>query len=187
MTRTLIGAVVGGIVQFLIGAIAWVGFGNIAFKLASVANEADLHTALARTLTATGDGAYMIPWAERAEGTALLGKGPVALIFFHAGGSTAMNPGALLMGLLCSIAMLFIVGLAVAKLATFADRLNAVLLFGVATVGYFVLTMPVYNHYLPWTYWLFLGVEEFIAYAVGAFVMLKWFGPRGAVSETLPH
>ena len=32
-----------------------------------------------------------------------------------------------------------------------------------------------------------LGVEEFIAYAAGAFVMLKWFGPRATVAETTLH
>lgn len=185
MIRILIGSIVGGIVQFIIGAIAWVGFGNIAYKFASEANVADLHTALARTLTVTGDGTYVIPMPETAQGTTLLGQGPVAMIFFHAGGSTPFSPGALLIGLVMSILMLFVVGTALSRLDTFADRVRVMVLFAVATVGYFTLSLPVYNHFMPWTWWVFLTIEEFVAFVAGAYVLLRWFMPATVARTTL--
>lgn len=185
MIRILIGSIVGGIVQFIIGAIAWVGLDDFAYKFATPAAEADLHTALARTLTVTGDGTYVIPWPETTQGTTLLGQGPVAMVFFHSGGSTPFSPSATLLGLVMSVAMLFLVGTALSRLDTLADRVRVLILFAVATVGYFVLSLPVYNHFLPWAWWTFLAVEEFIAFVAGAYVMLRWFMPPTAARTTL--
>jgi hypothetical protein len=185
MVRILIGSLLGGVVQFLIGAIAWVGFGSFAYKFASPAAEADLHTALARTLTVTGDGTYVIPWPETAQGTTLLGQGPVAMVFFHAGGSSPFSPSAMLIGFVMSVLMLFVVGVALSRLDTPADRLRVLILFAAATIGYFVLALPVYNHFLPWTWWVFLAVEEFIAFVAGAYVLLRWFMPATTARTTL--
>lgn len=190
MFKILIGAVVGGLVQFIIGAIAWATpLGRLAFGQADVAATADLQTALARTLSPTGSGTYFIPSPETAEGTVMLGKGPVALVMFNTSGFPPMDPAALITGLILSIVMLFLVGVALSMIDGFARRMQALVLIGVATVLYFILALPVYNSYMPWAWWIYLGVECFIAFAVGGFVMLKWFMPKvGATpaSEPLP-
>lgn len=187
MVRIALGAIVGGLVQFIVGALAWATpLGRLAFGHASEAATADLQTALARTLTPTGTGTYFIPDPETAQMTTLLGKGPVALVMFNTGGFPPMNAGALLTGLALSVGMLFLVGLALAPIADFAARMRALLLIAVATVGYFVISLPVYNFYMPWTWWTYLAVESFLAFVAGGFVMLRFFMPKAA-PESVPQ
>jgi hypothetical protein len=33
---------------------------------------------------------------------------------------------------------------------------------------------------MPWAWWAFLGVEEFIAFTLGAFVLIRWFMPKAS-------
>ena len=181
MIRILIGSVVAGLVQFIIGAIAWVSpLGALAFNTLDDTQTAQVQAALASGLTATGTGTYFIPSPETAAGTEMLGKGPVALIHFNTSGFPPMEAGALLTGLIMSIATMLLVGLAVQRLPDFASRLRTTALFAVATVLYFVFSLPVYNIYMPWAWWVFLGVEEFVAFTLGAFILLRWFMPREA-------
>ena len=178
MVRLLLRSVVAGLVQFIVGAIAWVSpLGKLAFTRLGDAPTADVQAAMARTLTPTGTGTYFIPSPETAAGTELLGKGPVALIHFNTHGFPPMNMTMLMIGLAMSIGMMFLVGLAVQRLPDFASRLRVVLLFAVATVAYFVFALPVFNFYMPWNWWIFLGVQEFAGFVAGAFVLLRWFMP----------
>lgn len=181
MFKILIGAVVGGLIQFIIGAIAWATpLGRLAFGQADVTATADLQAALARNLSSAGSATYFIPSPETAEGTVMLGKGPVALVMFNSSGFPPMDPAALVTGLIMSIVMLFLVGVALSMIDGFAKRMQALVLFGAATVLYFILALPVYNGYMPWAWWIYLGVECFIAFVVGGFVMLKYFMPKDA-------
>lgn len=183
MFKILIGAIVGGLVQFIIGAIAWATpLGRLAFGQADVTATADLQAALARTLSPTGSGTYFIPSPETAEGTVMLGKGPVALVMFNSSGFPPMDPAALVTGLVMSIVMLFLVGTALSMIDSFAKRMQALILFGAAAVLYFILSLPVYNSYMPWAWWTYLGVECFIAFVAGGFIMLKWFMPKVAAA-----
>lgn len=185
MFKILIGAVVGGLVQFIIGAIAWATpLGRLAFNQADGAATADLQTALARTLSQTGTGTYFIPSPETAEGTVMLGKGPVALVMFNTSGFPPMDPASLITGLVLSIIMLFLVGIALSMIDGFAKRMQALVLIGVATTLYFIFALPVFNIYMPWAWWIYLGVECLIAFIVGGFVMLKWFMPKAI--EAIP-
>lgn len=181
MGRLLVGSILGGIVQFIIGAIAWATpLGRLAFGQADPAATADLQGALARTLTPTGSGTYFIPSPDTAEGTVMLGKGPVALIMFNQSGFAPMEPGALLTGLGLSVLMLLLTGLALSMIDGFDRRMRALLLIAAATVLYFIVSLPVYNFYMPWAWWIYLAVECFIAFVVGGFVMLRWFMPTAA-------
>jgi hypothetical protein len=182
MVRIVIGSILGGIVQFIIGAIAWVSpLGGLAYKTLGDAETADLHTSLARTLTATGTGTYFIPSPDTAAATALFGRGPVGLIFFNTSGFPVMDPASLLTGLILSIVMLLLIGTALSLVDGFAARLKVAGLFAVAMILYFVLSLPVYNFYLPWGWWIFLAVEELIAFAAGLFVLVRWFMPAAPV------
>ena len=192
MVRIFIGAIAGGLVQFIIGAIAWATpLGRLAFKEANLAATADVQASMARTLTPTGSGTYFIPSPETAEGTVMLGNGPVALIHFNTNGFPPMDPVALLTGLVMSIVTMFLIGVALSLIDDYARRVQALVLIGVATTLYFIFSLPVYNHYMPWAWWIYLGVECLIAFVVGGFVMLKWFMPRlpvahRAASESAP-
>lgn len=187
MIRVLIGSIVGGIVQFIVGAIAWATpLGKLAFVGLDDGATADLHTALARTLTAGGAGTYFIPSPETAAGTALLGQGPVALVFFNPRGFPPMDSASLLTGLILSIVMLFLVGAALSLVDGFAARLKVAGLFAAATVLYFILSVPVYDFYLPWGWWIYLAAESFVAFGAGAFVLIRWFMPSAAAPRTPP-
>jgi hypothetical protein len=178
MIRILIGSILGGIVQWMIGAIAWATpIGKLAFVGLDDAKTADLQMAMARTLTPTGSGTYFIPSPETSAGTTMLGRGPVGLIFFNTNGFPPMDWGAIMVGLVLSIIMLFIVGVALSQIDGFAARIRVTLLFGVATLLYFVLSLPVYNVYMPWAWWIFLAVEEGIAFGAAAFILIRWFMP----------
>lgn len=179
MIRILIGSIVGGIVQFIIGALFWATpLGKLAFRTLGQAETADLQTAMARTLTPTGTGTYFIPSPETAAGAILMGKGPVGLVFFNTGGFPAMDWHALLVGLVLSVVMLLLVGVALSLVDGFAARIRVALLFGVATVLYFILSVPVYNITMPWAWWIYLAVSTFVGFAAGAFILIRWFVPR---------
>jgi len=189
MIRIFIGSIVAGVIQFVIGALAWATpLGRLAFSQAGGPATAGLQTALARTLTQTGTGTYFIPspeTPETPEGTVLLGKGPVALVHFNTQGFAPMVPGALITGLIMSIVTMLLVGIALNSVRS-DKRMPVMLLFAVATVMYFVASLPVYNFYMPWGWWAYLAVEEFIAFALGAFVMVKFFMPKDAVPIVTP-
>lgn len=181
MIRLLIGSIAAGLVQFVIGAIAWVSpTGKLAFKALDDTQTAQVQAALASGLGATGTGTYFIPSPETAAGTEMLGRGPVALIHFNSSGFPPMDPGALLTGLIMSIVTMLLVGLAVQRLPDFNSRMRTAVLFGVATVLYFIFALPVFNIYMPWAWWVSLGVEEFIGFTVGAFVLIRFFMPPAA-------
>lgn len=182
MVRIVIGAIVGGLIQFVIGAIAWATpLGRLAFVGASDAAAADLQAALGRNLTPTGTGTYFIPSPETAEGTVMLGQGPVALIHFNTSGFPVMDPAALVTGLGLSVLMLFLIGIALSMVDGFARRMQALVLIALATTLYFIFALPVFNSYMPWAWWLYLGVTSLIGLTVGGFVMLRWFMPKPAI------
>ena len=176
MVRIVFGSIVAGLVQFIIGALAWATpIRKLAFATLDDAHTAQIQSALASALTTTGSGTYFIPSSETAAGTVLLGTGPVALIHFNTHGFPPMAPSSLLTGLILSIFVMLLVGLAVQRLPDFSSRMRTAALFAVATVAYFAFSLPVYNFYMPWAWWVFLGIEEFIAFTLGAFVLIRWF------------
>ena len=184
MIRILIGSVVGGLAQFFVGFIFWglPFLARIPFTIAPDPQNAAVQTALAQNLTATGTGTYFIPWPGSAAGTVLQGRGPVAMIFFNTHGFPQMDPGSLIAGLILSIVTILLLGLALHAVAgrviDFPSRARIVVLTGVATVLYFTLTMPVYNYFMPWGYWIYLGLSQLIGYVAGGLILARWFLPR---------
>lgn len=182
MIRIVIGSIVGGIVQFLIGFIFWgTPLSRLTFSVAPDPQNAAVQTALAQNLTATGTGTYYIPWPDTAQGTILHGRGPVAMIFYNTGGFPQTETSALIGGLVLSIVSLFLLGLALlavaARVPDFASRLRIVLCAGAATTLYFILGMPTYNFFMPWGYWVYLAVSLLVGFAAGGAVLARWFVP----------
>jgi hypothetical protein len=190
MIRVLVGSIVGGIAQFFVGFLFWgIPFlASIPFTIAPDAQNAAVQTALAQNLTATGSGTYFIPWPDSAAGTVLHGRGPVALIFFNTHGFPLMDPASLLTGLILSIASILMLGFALhviaGRVGDFASRAWIVLWVSVATVLYFTLATPVYNYYMPWGFWIYLGLSQLAGFLAGGLILARWFLPAGVVAET---
>jgi len=182
MIRLVIGSILGGLAQFFVGFIFWgTPLTRLAFTIAGPGENAALQNALAQTLTPTGTGTYFIPWPDTPGGTTLLGKGPIATIHFTTGGSAAVDPGALLGGLIVSILTAFLIGLALhgiaARVGSLGERLRVALLISIAAAIYILIGQPLYNHY-GWGYWIYLFVSQVAGFIAASFVIARWFLPR---------
>jgi len=184
MIRIVIGSIVGGIAQFFVGFVFW-GIpllSRIPFSVAPDPQNAAVQTALAQNLTTTGTGTYYIPWPDSAAGSVLHGRGPVALIFFNTNGFAQMSSSALVTGLILSVVTMLLLGVALnivaARVTDFPSRAKLVVLVAVATVLYFTLTMPVYNYYMPWGYWIYSALSELVGFVAGGLILARWFVPH---------
>lgn len=184
MIRLVIGSILGGLAQFVVGALMWATpLSRLAFSVAGDAQNAMLQTAMAQALTPTGTGTYYIPWPDTPQGTVLHGQGPVALVHFNTNGFPLMNSGALIAGLIVSIVSIFLLGFALfaigERVTEFAIRARIVVLVSVATSLYFIFAQPVFNFYLPWPYFIYLGISELLGMMAGGLVVARWFLPLG--------
>lgn len=182
MVRVVLGSVLGGIAQWIVGFIFWgTPLGRLAFSVAPDAQNADIQAALARNLTALGAGTYQVPWPETAAGTVLLGKGPVAMVHFNPGGFPPMETSSLVAGLVLSIVSMLLVGFALlgitGRVADFGSRLRVLIGLAVATTLYFIIGQPVFNFYMPWGYWIYLAISHLAGFVAGGFVLIRWFLP----------
>lgn len=182
MIRVVIGSIVGGLAQWLVGFLFWgTPLAGLAFKVAGEAQNAAVQAALAQNLTTTGTGTYFVPWPDSASGTILHGRGPVALIQFNTQGFPTMEPGALLGGLIASIVTILLLGIALYAIADrvtdFASRAKLVVLGAVAATLYFVWSVPIYNFYLPWPYHVYSGIADLLGLVAGGLVLARWFLP----------
>jgi hypothetical protein len=192
MVRILIGSIVGGLAQWVVGAIFWATpLGKIAFHVVDDTKNAAIQQALAANLSEAGTGTYYVPWPDSAQGTVLHGKGPVALIHFNTAGFPVMDGTSLVAGLVLSILTILLIGLALHAVADrvqdFATRARLVILFAAAATLYFTVSQPVFNYFLPWTYFIYLALSQWIGMAAGGLVLVRWFMPKAveASAETL--
>jgi hypothetical protein len=187
MVRILIGSILGGLAQWIVGALFWATpFSKLAFHVAGDMQNAAVQQSLAQNLTPTGTGTYYIPWPDTAQGTVLHGKGPVAMIHFNISGFPVMSGSSLLAGLILSIVTMLLIGLALhvvaGRVQDFASRVKLVVLFSVAATLYFTLGEPVFNYYLPWGYFIYLALSQVLGMIVGGLVIVRWFMP-GAIAR----
>jgi hypothetical protein len=185
MIRLVIGSILGGIAQWFVGFVFWgTPLGRLPFNATSDNQNAALQTALAQTLTPTGTGTYMIPWPFTQQGTVLYGKGPVAMVHFNTAGFPVMDTSAIIAGLILSIVAIFLLALALwfvaDRVSDFASRAKIVVLAAVATSLYFTIGEPVYNSYLPWPYFIYLGIGNILGMVAGGLVVVRWFLPKAA-------
>ena len=192
MVRILIGSVVGGLAQWIVGAVFWgTPLSRIAFHVADDPANAGVQQALAQYLTPTGTGTYYVPWPDTPQGTILHGRGPVALIHFNMSGFPLMNSASLIEGLILSIVSILLIGLALhavgARVQDFASRAKLVVFFAVATTLYFTIGQPVFNYYMPWGYFVYLGLSQVLGLIAGGLVLVRWFmpAPAAASAETV--
>jgi hypothetical protein len=187
MVKLVIGSILGGIAQWFVGFIFWgTPLGQLPFKAATDEQSAALQTALAQILTPSGTGTYLVPWPFTQQGTTLYGKGPVAMVHFNIGGFPTMDTSAIVGGLILSIVTIFLLALALwfiaDRVTDFASRAKIVVLAAVATSLYFTIGEPVYNSYLPWFYFVYLGIGNLLGLAAGGLVVARWFLPKATVT-----
>ncbi|MBW8745598.1 MAG: hypothetical protein JF628_14900 [Sphingomonas sp.] len=192
MVRILIGSIVGGLAQWIVGAIFWATpLSRIAFHVANDTANAGVQQALAQYLTPTGTGTYYVPWPDTSQGTILHGRGPVAMIHFNISGFPLMDSTSLVEGLILSIVSILLIGLALhaigGRVQDFASRAKLVILFSVAAALYFTVGQPVFNYFMPWGYFLYLALSQVLGLIAGGLVLVRWFMPKDVAvsSETL--
>lgn len=179
MIRLGLGAIAGGIAQWLVGFIFWATpLSGLAFKVANESENAAVQAALAQNLTRSGTGTYMVPWPNTAQGTTLYGQGPIATIHYNSAGFPLVDAGSLFGGLTLSIITAALIGLALwsvaGRAASFAERLKLVVLFAAAAVLYLDLGQPVSNHY-GWGHFIYMAIGDFIGLVVAGAVIARWF------------
>ena len=187
MVRILIGSVVGGLAQWIVGALFWATpLSRIAFHVAGDPANAAVQQSLAQYLTPTGTGTYYVPWPDTPQGTILHGRGPVAMIHFNMSGFPLMDNASLIEGLILSIVSILLIGLALhaigARVQDFASRAKLVVLFSVAATLYFTVGQPVFNYFMPWGYFLYLALSQVLGLVAGGLVLVRWFMPNSAAS-----
>ena len=187
MVRILIGSVVGGLAQWIVGAIFWATpLSRIAFHVANDTANAGVQQALAQYLTPTGTGTYYVPWPDTSQGTILHGRGPVAMIHFNISGFPLMDSTSLIEGLILSIVSILLIGLALhavgGRVQDFASRAKLVILFSVAATLYFTIGQPVFNYFMPWGYFLYLALSQVLGLIAGGLVLVRWFMPKPVVA-----
>lgn len=192
MVRVVIGSILGGIAQWIIGAFFWATpLAKIVFKVGSDGANAAVQQSLAQNLTPTGTGTYYIPWPDSAQGTVLHGRGPVAMIHFNTGGFPVTSGASLIAELVLSIVTILLVGAALyamsGRIQDFATRAKIVILFAVATTLYFTLGQPVMNYFLPWGYFVYLAISQVLGLIAGGLVVARWFLPAASTASGTLH
>jgi hypothetical protein len=174
MIRTVIGGLLGGIALYITGFIFWgTPLSALAFHRADAQASADLQAAMARALTPTGTGVYIVPDPSTAAGTVLFGKGPIATIHYNVLGFPVTDGSSLIAGLILALIVGLLVAIALRTAATdFAGRLRTGLLFAFIAILWMHLGQPIFNH-APWGYFLYLAFSDFIGLAAAVAVAAK--------------
>ncbi|SNS81436.1 hypothetical protein SAMN06295912_11755 [Sphingomonas laterariae] len=180
MIRLVLGAIAGGVAQFIVGFIFWgTPLSRLAYTTAGEAENAAVQAALAQNLASTGT--YVVPWPDTAQGTVLYGRGPIATVHYNVAGFPAFDSGSLIAGLVLSILTAMLIGLALWSIATrvtsFAERLKLIALFAGAAVLYLHIGQPIFNHY-GWGYFIYLAIADLAGLIVAGAVIARWFLPK---------
>jgi hypothetical protein len=184
MVRTIIGGLLGGIAMFITGFIFWgTPLSALAFSRAGDEASANLQAAMAQALTQTGTGVYIIPDPATAPGTILYGRGPVAQVFYNSSGFPVMDGGALIGGLILSLAVGVLIALALRfALSDFVSRVRVSILFALAAVLWLHVGQAVFNH-APWGYILYLAFSDFVALALAGLIAAKLMEGKAGVAR----
>lgn len=179
MVRLLIGSAVAALAMFIIGFVFFATpLVEFAFTVASPDAQATLQQALKDNLPSTGT--YAIPWPESAAGQAAYQAGPIATIHYNSGGFAVADPQVMLWGYVHMLVSILLVGLALwavrDRLTTRDSRTRLVLLFALAASIFMHLGKPIWYHH-DWPFELYLGIADFVALAVGGWILARWFVP----------
>jgi hypothetical protein len=187
MIRTVIGGLVAGVILFLVGFIFWATpLGEFAYKNAPDAQGADLQLALARNLTETGTGAYVIPNHNSAEGAANYARGPVAIVHYNTAGFSPDDMSMILPGFLLALGSGLLMAFGLAAVGgggrSFAGTATLVVLYSTGFTVWTYLAHPVFNHF-GWGYWVYAFIAQTTGLILAGLVLARWFLPPARASE----
>lgn len=183
MSRVLIGSLIAGVAVFLWGFVFW-GTMDLPYTSMSHANDdAATGKALLEHLPQTGT--YFIPGQHNPAEVQkkLFESGPVALVYFNREGKPMMSGLQMAQGLAHSIAVSFVIALALflfaAAVSGYAERVMLVAAIGVASA----IMSPVANiiwWYAPAGWQLWNALYQAVAWLIIGLIV-GYFVPRRAL------
>ncbi len=187
MIRVLIGAAVAAVAMFLIGFVFFATpLGALGTGSVDDVPAAAVQQSLAANLPRTGT--YYVPSPEASsEQTVMYGQGPVATIHYNSGGFPAMDPTALIGGLVLDFVVALLIGAALLgigdRVTDFSSRAKVVVLFSVAATAFMQLSEPIYYHH-DWPHFIYLFIADTLALSVAGLIIARWFLPGERVRGT---
>jgi hypothetical protein len=181
MIRTVIGGLVGGIIIFVIGFIFWATpLGEIPYSKADEAQNAAVQASLAKNLTASGTGAYIIPAHNSAEGAVLYARGPIATVHYNTRGYSPDDMSMILPGFIVALIAGLLMAFGLAAVGgggrSFTSLAKLVVCFSLGFTVWEYLGSPIFNHF-GWGYWIYAFIAESVSLIVAGLVIARWFMP----------
>ena len=181
MGRVILGAAVAAVAMFVIGFIFFAsGLQNIATRNLDNLQAASVQQSLAANLPGTGT--YSIPNPDQSsDQTVMYGQGPIATVHYNAKGFAAMDPGALIGGLVLNFIVALLIGAGLIgidrRVPDFPSRARLAVIGAVAASAYMHLSEPIYYHH-DWPHFIYLFVADALALAAAGLIISRWFLPR---------
>ncbi len=178
MIRVLIGSLMGAIVMFLIGFLAYgTPLMRLGFAQATDAVQIDVQTALKAL---PGTGTYVIPSGESAATTAAFANGPVATINYNAGGFAMVDPQVMLTGFIHMFITALLLGLMLwgvrGRVPDFPSRARLVIGMALVAVVFTNLADPIWLHH-DWRHAIYVAAVNFISLCAAGHILARWFVP----------
>jgi len=181
MVRVIIGAIPAAIAMFLIGFIWYATpLKNFGYANLDNAQAAAVQQSMAASLPKTGT--YAIPGVDTAEQTDMYARGPIATIHYSSRGFAAMDPAALVGGLVFYLVIALLIGLALVgidrRVADFPSRAKLVVIFAVASSALIHLSEPIFYHH-DWGHFIYRFIGDALMLAAAGLIIARWFLPKG--------
>ena len=181
MGRVILGAAVAAVAMFVIGFIFYAsGLQNVATRNLDNLQAASVQQSLAANLPGTGT--YSIPNPDRSsDQTVMYGQGPIATVHYNSKGFAAMDPGALIGGLVLDFVVALLIGAGLIgidrRVPDFASRARLAVIGAVAASAFIHLKEPIYYHH-DWPQFIYLFIADAVALAAAGLIIARWFLPR---------
>ena len=178
MLRVLTGSLIGAVVMFLIGFLAYgTPLMRLGYGQATDAVQLDVQAALKAL---PGTGTYVIPSGDSAATTAAFANGPIATINYNAGGFAMVDPQVMLTGFIHMFITALLLGLTLwgvrGRIPDFASRARLVIGMALVAVVFINLSEPIWFHH-DWRNALYVGAVNFISLCAAGYILARWFVP----------
>lgn len=187
MPRVIIGALVAAIAMFVIGFIFFATpLAGLSTANIDDAQAAAVQQTLAASLPKTGT--YSIPGMNTPAQTNMFSQGPIATVHYNTGGFAAMDPTALLGGLVFNFVVALLIGAALIgidrRVPDFGSRARVAVIIAIAATAFTHLGEPIYWHH-DWPHFIYLFIADSAALAAAG-VIIAWFLPKSSAASDAP-
>jgi hypothetical protein len=193
MARKLIGAVIAGLVVFMWSAVSHMVLPLGTMGMQSLPDEERLVSEMQRSISVRG--LYMFPGPASARAGAdsveearedKLYRGPTGLLVFSPQGDEGLSPRRLLLELVSNIVTAFLATLLLARVAGGAP-LRALFVGLMGVFGWLSISISYWNWYgFPAAFVLAEGVDQFVGWFLGGWVLALFLRRRAAAAATSP-